>query len=94
MTNKQSELQQSLFSNDRVLFSNAPSLKQSMAMINKQTTVRLFEDDGANSIQNSQIVTEREDSSSIDILPFLQTKNPNTSPMVVDRGTSGVQKKK
>lgn len=42
-----------------------------MAMMNKQTTVRLFEDDGVCSLQNSQIVTEREDSSSNDIIPFL-----------------------
>ena len=56
-------------------------------MINKQTTVRLFEDDGTYSLQNSQIVTEREDSSSNDILPFLQNKNPTTSPMMADRGT-------
>ena len=56
-------------------------------MINKQTTVRLFEDDGTYSLQTSQIVTEREDSSSNDILPFLQTKNPTTSPIMADRGT-------
>jgi hypothetical protein len=62
-------------------------------MINKQTTVRLFEDDGVCSLQNSQIVTEREDSSSNDIIPFLQTKNPTTSPMVAERGT-GVKMKR
>ena len=70
-------LQHSLFSTDRMYFSNAPSLKASITALANRPGMREEE-------EQSEILTEKEDSCSVDLLPYLQNKKINLASPVVN----------